>query len=205
MDPDGNGDVESFLKKQVNLYNLQVAVDQIASGVASSVPHFYVSEALVKQFHSIAMTGLLNEAGLYRKVPVKLNGSPYIPPNYIEVPTLMASFCDYLRTEWENKDLLHLSAFTLWRLNWIHPFRNGNGRTARACSYLVLCAKHGKVLPPKQTVMEQMVANKAPHDALLRQADITYTATQDIDAAVKPLADFMSVLLANQLRAYFQR
>ncbi|MBL8221394.1 MAG: Fic family protein, partial [Bryobacterales bacterium] len=28
----------------------------------------------------------------------------------------------------------------MWRLNWIHPFFGGNGRTARSASYLVLCA-----------------------------------------------------------------
>jgi hypothetical protein len=28
-----------------------------------------------------------------------------------------------------------LAAYGLWRLNWIHPFVEGNGRTARAVCY----------------------------------------------------------------------
>jgi Fic family protein len=31
------------------------------------------------------------------------------------------------------------AAYALCRLNWIHPFAGGNGRTARAFSYLIIC------------------------------------------------------------------
>jgi Fic family protein len=162
-----------------------------------------MSDQLVRQLHGIAMYKLLDEAGSYRKVAVGLTNSPYVPPNWIEVPGHMATFCQYVNDEWESRDLVYLSAFVLWRLNWIHPFRNGNGRTARATSYLVLCAKHGKPLPPKNTVMEQIVAAKPRHDALLRHADTVYAATQNIDAAIQPLVAFIGDLLANQLKSYF--
>jgi Fic family protein len=203
MDPDGNGDIESFFQKLNNLYNLQAAVDQIAMGAVAGGPRFCFSEVLIKQLHRIALHKLLPDAGSYRKSEVGLSNSPYIPPNHIEIANHMVAFCDYVNAEWDKRDLIYLSAFVLWRLNWIHPFRNGNGRTARASSYLVLCAKHGKPLPPKNTVMEQMVAAKPIHDSLLRQADTIYNATQNIDAAIKPLADFMEELLRRQLLAYF--
>ena len=39
-----------------------------------------------------------------------------------------------------------LAAFTLWRMCWIHPFIEGNGRIVRAACYYVMCVKAGKVL-----------------------------------------------------------
>lgn len=173
MDPDGNGDVESFFQKLYNLYNLynlQTKTDELVTGATSSGSRFVLSEALIKDLHLTAMNKLLDDAGLYRKIAVSLTNSPHVPPNW---------------------------------LNWIHPFRNGNGRTARAASYLVLGAKYGKLLPPKNTVIEQIVAAKPMHDHLLRQADMIYTSTQNIEVAIKPLCDFMNGLLINQIRSYF--
>jgi len=37
----------------------------------------------------------------------------------------------------------------LWRICWIHPFEDGNGRTVRAASYLVLSMRLGFELPGK--------------------------------------------------------
>src|SRR5262245_36348272 len=37
------------------------------------------------------------------------------------------------------------AAYAIWRTNWIHPFPGGNGRTARALGYLVLCMDLGSV------------------------------------------------------------
>jgi Fic family protein len=44
---------------------------------------------------------------------------------------------------WQSADPVALATFVLWRLNNIHPFINGNGRTARAATYFVLCVKAG--------------------------------------------------------------
>jgi hypothetical protein len=42
----------------------------------------------------------------------------------------------------------------MWSMNWIHPFFGGNGRTARALSYLVLSVKLGFVRPGTKTIPE---------------------------------------------------
>ena len=54
------------------------------------------------------------------------------------------------------KPPIHLAAYTMWRVNWIHPFAGGNGRTSRAVSNLVLCARLGYRLPGTLTVPEQI-------------------------------------------------
>lgn len=40
----------------------------------------------------------------------------------------------------------HLGAYVLWKLNWIHPFADGNGRTARAVAYVVMSIKLDSLL-----------------------------------------------------------
>lgn len=71
---------------------------------------------------------------------------------------------------------LHLCAYVMWRLNWIHPFTDGNGRTSRALAYYVLCAKVGYILPGQRTVPEQIAADKRPYYAALEAADATEEA-----------------------------
>ena len=66
---------------------------------------------------------------------------------------------------------INLCAYVMWRLNWIHPFTDGNGRTSRALAYYVLCAKIGYRLPGHETVPEQIARDKGPYYAALEVAD----------------------------------
>lgn len=59
----------------------------------------------------------------------------------------------------------------MWRLNWIHPFRDGNGRTSRAVSYLVLTIRLGQILGGEPTIPDQIVDNKLPYYDALDDAD----------------------------------
>ena len=59
-------------------------------------------------------------------------------------------------------------------MNWIHPFVDGNGRTARAISYVILCVRLGYRLPGTQTIPEQIAKHKAPYYSL-KAADVCET------------------------------
>lgn len=63
------------------------------------------------------------------------------------------------------------AAYGLWRLNWIHPFIEGNGRTARAVCYYLLCTRAGGLLPGRKIVPERIRENRAPYYAALQAAD----------------------------------
>jgi fido (protein-threonine AMPylation protein) len=52
-----------------------------------------------------------------------------------------------------------------------HPFTDGNGRTARAASYIVLCAHLGLRLPGSNTIPDQIAADKTPYYLALEAAD----------------------------------
>jgi Fic family protein len=103
--------------------------------------------------------------------------------------------CEYVHENW-NKTPVHLASYLMWRMNWIHPFYGGNGRTARAVSYLILCARLGFVLPGTTTIPELIVNNRAPYYSALRKADEAY-AEGRLD--VSEMEELMDSLLAAQL------
>jgi len=78
-----------------------------------------------------------HNAGHYRSIPVRISGSPVILPNPTKVPDLMHSFINWI-TENLNIHPVELAAEAHYRLVTIHPFVDGNGRTARLLMNLIL-------------------------------------------------------------------
>jgi Fic family protein len=75
---------------------------------------------------------------------------------------------------------------------WIHPFIEGNGRTARAICYYLLCARIGRLLPGKIIVPERIRDNRAPYIAALRKAD---QAWEDGNYDINDMAIYLAALL----------
>ena len=75
-------------------------------------------------------------AGRYRNVAVRLAGSRAILPNPAKVPDLMKKYFSWLGLKSDNKILRACEAH--YRLVSIHPFTDGNGRTARLVMNLLL-------------------------------------------------------------------
>ena len=90
----------------------------------------------------------------------------------------------------------------MWRTNWIHPFTNGNGRTARAVSYLVLCARLGYELPGTPTIPEMIERNKADYYAALDAADAAWSQGV-LDVSV--MEELLKSYLATQLLDVVER
>jgi Fic family protein len=82
---------------------------------------------------------------------------------------------------WDTSTSLHLAAYVMWRLNWIHPFADGNGRTARAVSYITLCMKMGGRIPDTSTIPDLISENKRPYYDALEAADESWASRQEID------------------------
>jgi Fic family protein len=89
-----------------------------------------------------------------------------------------------------------LPAYALWRLNWIHPFVEGNGGTARAACYYLICMKQGRLLGGKRIVPERIRENRAPYYAALKAADERWEMG---DFDVNELAEYLGSLLIGQL------
>ena len=107
--------------------------------------------------------------------------------------------CDYVNDTWAEKSPLHLAAFVMWRVNWIHPFTDGNGRTARAASYLVLCARSGVLLPGSKTIPEQIVEDREPYYDCLESADKKYVERGMCEDILSEMEELLQSMLAIQL------
>lgn len=122
----------------------------IAAAIATD--RLWVAESLIKAINFHAIVGLHPEAGQYRSVPVV--AGEYNPPPPYRVAPLMEDFVNSVNRRWETADITNLAAYALWAINHIHPFINGNGRTARAACYFIICVKSGGLLPGSTIVPE---------------------------------------------------
>jgi Fic family protein len=147
------------------------------------------------QLHQAALDGLHRLAGTFRNTPVKIHGSLHQPPEPAFVADEVQALCEYINDNWE-KSAVHLAAYVLWKMNWIHPFADGNGRTARAISYVVLSIKLDSLLPGTPTIPEQIASNKDPYYKALEEADKAWTM-QKVD--VSALEGLLGDMLAQQL------
>ena len=106
-----------------------------------------------------------------------------------------------MNDNWETQSPLHLASFVMWRLNWVHPFEDGNGRTSRALSYLVLCVRTGYRLPGAPTIPDRIAGNKIPYYDALDAADAAWKADATVD--VSKMEELLGDHLAAQLLEVF--
>ena len=96
-----------------------------------------LSEYEIKSIHALILQNINDlNAGAYRKCEVRILGAKHIPPNPLDVPSLMQEFI---------KDYHSLQAHPVIKasrahcvLVGIHPFVDGNGRTSRLVMNLEL-------------------------------------------------------------------
>ncbi len=125
-----------------------------------------------------------------------------MPPPYRDVPALVEDLCDYVNDNWSSASAVHLAAYAMWRLNWVHPFEDGNGRTSRAVSYLLLSIKLGYELPGEKTIPDQISGKKNPYYQALEKADRAF-AKGAID--LTDLENLIAAALAAQLADVHQK
>ena len=136
-----------------------------------------ISQAIIKAINFHAIAGLHYTAGAYRPCEVVVHnaadGVVYTPPQHHRVQALMDDFVNMVNWRWQSADSIELAAYSLWRINHIHPFINGNGRTARAVCYFVLCVKSGGLLPGNEILPELLRRNgtKDRYRSALQEAD----------------------------------
>jgi len=92
----------------------------------------------ILNIHSIILQKIDDSnKGRYRNVSVRLRGSETILPNALKVPELMHEFILWLQSEIEDNPI-KIAVDAHFKLVSIHPFIDGNGRTARLLMNLLL-------------------------------------------------------------------
>jgi len=160
-----------------------------------------LSQTVIRALNFHAIACLHTNAGEFR--PTKVYVGDYEPPDHYRVQALMDDFINEVNTNWTSADPIELASYILWKLNWIHPFINGNGRTARVACYYALCLKVGGWLAG-DTLLPELIRRERT------KADDRYTAAlKAADASIKgggpldltDMHNLLSELLAEQMKS----
>ena len=141
--------------------------------------------------HKILMSGLINNAGKYRKQGVGIvKGSrlEHLAPPFKNIPYLMKTLFNYLKSE--EIDLIKSCVFH-YEMEFIHPFLDGNGRMGRLWQTLILKDKY--------PVFEHL-----PFEALISKDQAQYyQVLSECDKAGKStkFIEYMLEVINNSLRS----
>lgn len=89
-----------------------------------------LDEELIKDIHQVVMENIL-EGGLYRNYNVRITGAGFTPPDWTEVRTAMKWFMADFESKKSDLNAIELASYVHAEFVRIHPFQDGNGRTAR--------------------------------------------------------------------------
>lgn len=184
------------------LRQFERAMEMLDYWLATPDRPFRLRVSTILNLHRAALEGISAFAGNFRPAGVKIEGSKHEPVGAHVVPEKVEEMCDYVNDNFATKSAIHLAAYIMWRLNWIHPFADGNGRTSRTLSYLVMCIRLRERLPGSKTIPEQIVKNRKPYFDALDAADDAARGGQ-ID--VSKMEALLESLLAAQLLSVLQR
>lgn len=97
-----------------------------------------VTTAVIRALHRVVVGSDEDFAGQWRDHPVYIHGSFHVPPNYIKIPNLMDAMIAKYETLRTTEHPIATAAKLHFDLVTIHPFADGNGRTARLLGNLEL-------------------------------------------------------------------
>jgi Fic family protein len=194
-DPQAKAEAEA--RNGLRQYDAAIAVIQTALERGA----FKLRPSLIQSFHREALAGISLFAGNWRPAAVAIEGSRHEPVGAHLVAEFVEDMCDYVTEHWQDRSAIHLAAYVMWRLNWIHPFADGNGRTSRIVSYVVMSIRTGFVLGGTPTIPEQIVDNRRPYFEALDAADDAWRRGK-LDVSV--MEELLSRLLAMQLVKFYE-
>ncbi len=178
------------------LLNYRDAFELVSSYVGDGQP---IIEGLIREIHKRLVQGVRGDSatpGLYRKIQNYVANSKtkeviYTPPPVYEISNMMQALVDWLNEE-ETIHPVLVSGIAQFHLVHIHPFLDGNGRTARLLSTLCLYRK-GYDFKKLFTISEYYDRNRADY----------YKAIQSVrenDMDMTGWLEYFSEGLAVQLR-----
>jgi len=175
------------------VFNYNAALD--LSNRAALRPDFEWSQELIRRLNAAILDGLEDdELGEYRRRPVTVGGI-FFPPAAERLPSLMADLVEWLR---QDDDLHPLIRAGLTHLNVvaIHPWVNGNGRTARVAGSLMLM-RCGIGSPELLNVESEIRANRERYFEVLQETHGPSYEPQEHSAT--PWLEYFAGICVNRL------
>lgn len=140
---------EKSIQDTIEVKNLGKAFDFFYELAQQDVP---ITENYIKQIHQLVVgNDPYVNAGNYRNVGVVITGSEHVPPEPFEVPFKMQELMDWLNENYGQEDSIILAAVAHHEMAKIHPFADGNARTARLLLNLILMKQGYPICSIKRT------------------------------------------------------
>lgn len=197
--PESNQPVVEFVSmrnraRQFDFLQTSFVISQHSAGL--EIDHEFVC-----LLNAYAARYLSMQPGRYRRhYNVKVGA--HNPSDWSLVYEEMDAFLDHLHKNWATMSPVEAAAYALWGVNHVHPFCEGNGRTARALSYYVLCKKLNQWIPGQMTVVELIrTAHRAHHCEILQKM---HEARQrpDMVTDLTEMAALIDQLLLQQIKQH---
>lgn len=124
------------LREHFEAINHRDAILLVEELVARQQP---LDEWTIKTLHQLVLKNIDSDnAGRYRQVNVLISGAEHRPPEALQVPEQMESFTHWCSHEAQTLHPVERAARVHGEFVKIHPFADGNGRTARLLMNLEL-------------------------------------------------------------------
>lgn len=134
---------QHFLKPETEIRNYVLAIDYLSEQLSKRTPFskklILKTQALVEKGaakEKIGLRGAMPPGVLFAVYDSSSGRADYIPPDYGDVPALLDELIEYVNKSSDHP--LIKAAITHYQFVTIHPFEDGNGRTARLLSNYVL-------------------------------------------------------------------
>jgi Fic family protein len=187
------------LKPELEAGNSVDQLDYIAH-LVNDLKITELRESHVREPKAIAINGIYPCGSKYRDafMRVRIVGSDHELPHESRIGSLVVELSDFVNNERSRRSVIERATYSLWRLNWIHPFAGGNGRTARAVAYLIICIENGSTLSGVPSMPALIAAHRDRYMNCLRAAD---EADRRGGLDISAMAAFLSEVLTQQLES----
>lgn len=132
-----------FLKPEQEIRNYYLALDFLSKELKKRTPFsigllLKVQKIIVasESKEKIGLRGKMPPGVLFAVYDSKTGAPEYIPPEYSDIPSLLKELENYINTSTDHPIIK--AAILHYQLVTIHPFEDGNGRTARIMSNYLL-------------------------------------------------------------------
>lgn len=122
------------LREHFEAVNHQEAIELVENLISDS---YILKETDILNIHELVLQKIEKDfAGRFRTSGVRISGANFVPPNALKIDDYITELTDWTNTS--DMNIVLKSAIFHHRFVWIHPFFNGNGRTARLLFNLLL-------------------------------------------------------------------
>lgn len=174
------------LHEHLEVINHQKAIDYVNSLLDTTMP---MTAFYVRTMHQLVLAGIDDDhAGQYRQVAVRIAGASHTPPDAWELTRLMNEWSNWVNGDAMMRHPVERAALAHHRLAAIHPFIDGNGRTARLVMNLLLMREG---YPP--AIIAKV--NRRQYYQVLSQADRGHE---------RPLVNFIGRAVEQSLTLYLE-